>query len=356
MRFRLTKVTSRGLTVTLCSFLLLISGSIARSQSEAAPKKFDEFGDMNAEDAMAYLDVFAVELSSKPDRQGVIVGRNRSDYERGWLLRKAYGYLDYLVSKRGIDLSQVKFVEGEPRRKVSFELWLVPNERSLPVAKRLPGPEPTSPERFDVISLGDEGQCVGQLFLHLYTLEDGLRFFGEALREQPRAKAWIVIHPSRSFSSAATNDTLNKSRSVLIKNYGVSAERIFSAIGRPHSSTCSDVNLWIAPAHSTKADEAAYYAGLMKEAEQTGYTVRRVEFSGNEHIRDMTLRRRLLPQEGEVFSRPALDQSLKNLNRLSLIYPVSLDDVEARLDREEKLIDLSIFFREKRRVRRSNSR
>ena len=44
-----------------------------------------------------------------------------------------------------------------------------------------------------------------------------------------------------------------------------------------------------------------------------------------------------------------LDQGLKNFNSLGTLYPVTLSDVEARLDREEKLIDLTIYFRERRR-------
>jgi hypothetical protein len=40
---------------------------------------------------------------------------------------------------------------------------------------------------------------------------------------------------------------------------------------------------------------------------------------------------------------------LKNLGSVKEIYPVTLADVMARLDREEKLIDLTIAFRERRR-------
>jgi outer membrane protein assembly factor BamA len=67
------------------------------------------------------------------------------------------------------------------------------------------------------------------------------------------------------------------------------------------------------------------------------------------HVRDNVLRKHFVQQEGDIFSRKLLDESLKNLGSVKEIYPVTLADVMARLDREEKLIDLTIAFRERRR-------
>jgi len=92
----------------------------------------------------------------------------------------------------------------------------------------------------------------------------------------------------------------------------------------------------------------------MDEAEKANYTVRRVEFNGNVHIRDKTLRREFLQQEGDVFSRKALDRSLRNFRRLGLVYPLTLNDVEVRLDREEKFVDFTIYFKELPRVGRGS--
>jgi len=304
---------------------------------------------------MARLDAFALQLNSNPNFQGLIIGHNRSDLGGGWLLRLGHGYLDYLVNKRGIDASRIKFVEGEPDREISFELWLLQAGETAPLVARVAESEPNSPQQFDTISLGDEGKCVGELFLELYTLDDGLRFFGEALRQQSQAKAWIVIHPRSGESLAKANRTLNESRDFLIKNYGVGPKKLLTALGTRRSSICSYVNLWIAPSGSTKADEAAYYSQLMDEAIQTKYTFRRVEFfTGNQHIRDNTLRRRFLQREGDLFSRKVLEESLKNLSKLRMIYPVTLNDVEVRLDRENKLMDFTIYFRERPYVRRSS--
>ena len=102
-----------------------------------------------------------------------------------------------------------------------------------------------------------------------------------------------------------------------------------TATGSPRSSICTEVNLWIAPSTSTKADEAGYCAQLMEEAGQNEYWVRRVELVGKAHIRDNILRRRFLQTEGDVFSSSkALEQSLKNLSTLRVIFPGTLNDVE----------------------------
>jgi outer membrane protein assembly factor BamA len=93
---------------------------------------------------------------------------------------------------------------------------------------------------------------------------------------------------------------------------------------------------------------------LIAEAEKNQYWVRRVEFVGNEHIRDHTVRRRFHQQEGDVFTRQDLEKGLKSLSSVKLIYPVTINDVEVRLDREEKLIDFTIYFHEQRYVRRGS--
>jgi outer membrane protein assembly factor BamA len=91
---------------------------------------------------------------------------------------------------------------------------------------------------------------------------------------------------------------------------------------------------------------------LIAEAEQNGYTVRRVEFVGNEHTRDMELRRRIPGlQEGEIFRKEILRKNLASLSRLRTIRPVGFDDLEVHLNRNEQTIDLAIFINEQRRAR-----
>ena len=87
---------------------------------------------------------------------------------------------------------------------------------------------------------------------------------------------------------------------------------------------------------------------LLREAIDNRYTVGRVEFTDNERTRDYVLRRRIFLQEGDVFTHRNLMRSIVNVSKLKIIYPVRLNDVWVHLDRTNKLIDLTIRFRERR--------
>ena len=95
---------------------------------------------------------------------------------------------------------------------------------------------------------------------------------------------------------------------------------------------------------------------LLREAIENRYTVRSVEFVGNEHTRDYRLRRRIFLQEGDVFNRENLTKSIRSVSKLKNIYPVRLSDVIVRLERPDKLIDFAFCFRERhpRRPKRAS--
>lgn len=340
----------RRLAAAVLSTIAVVFVCGLRSISaQTASTRIDQFGNIKTEDAMARLDRFALELQSHPDSRGIIVASNTvaNNYLRGTLLRLAQGYRHYLVYSRAIDPARVSVVEGERKREVTFELWTLPANELSSISEEATIAEPASPQPFDEIPIGPEAQCVGELTIELFKLEDGMRILADALQHHSRAKVWVVIHlPARGARPTAQR-LINKSRQLLVKN-GVRSERILTAVGSPRSSTCGSVNTWIVPANSTRADEAAYYSELIREAETKGFTMRRVEFSGNERIGDNVLRKQFVQGEGDLLSLKLLDQSLKNFNSLGSLYPVTLNDVEARLNREEKLIDLTIYFRERR--------
>ncbi len=342
------KKVFRYVVSTAFSVSLITACMIGHSQS-TKPGKFDELGDVSTDGAMAHLDRLALELNSNPNLQGFIVGHNRNDSLTGRFLRQLYGYLDYLVNTRGVPAARVTVLEGDVRKEIGFEIWLEPVGSELPILVQTPALEPGSPVQFDSVSLGNESKCVGEFTIELFKLDDALKLFGGALHQQPAAKAWIVVHPSMRGNSTGTLKTIATSRNLLTGKYGIERKRIVTMAGSPRSSICTEVNLWIAPSNSARADEAGYYAQLMDEAMQTEYTVRRVEFSGNTHVRDNILRRRFVQREGDIFNRRLLVQSLKNFRRLRMIYPVTLNDVAVRLDREDKLMDFTIVFRERRR-------
>lgn len=339
------------IAVTLSGLVLFAGAKITRSQ-ESTAKKIDQFSDINAEDAMAHLDRFAIEIKSHTESRGVIVASNTTggSFPRGAFLRLANGYRDYLIKSRGVDAARISVVEGERKRELGFELWITPANELSTISEEASAAGPSSPELFDQLAIGPEPQCVGQLPIELYKLEDGLRILSDALQHNSRAKAWIVVHPQPRDTRATAQRLIDQSRQLLNKT-GVRAERILTAVGSSRSSACGQVNLWIVPANSAKADEAGYYSQLISEAESSNYTVRRVEFVGNKHIRDNVLRRQFVQGEGDVFSRRLLNQSLKNFSGLGLVYPVSLNDIEVQLDRETKLMDMTVYFRERRRRR-----
>lgn len=90
---------------------------------------------------------------------------------------------------------------------------------------------------------------------------------------------------------------------------------------------------------------------LIRRAEKLRFTVRRVEFVGTTYTRDEVLRRRMTNfQEGDLFTRRHLVNSLKNMSKLRReIYPVNLKNVKLRLNEPEQTVDVTICFRPKGR-------
>ena len=56
-----------------------------------------------------------------------------------------------------------------------------------------------------------------------------------------------------------------------------------------------------------------------------------------------------LLNEGEVFTRQKLLTSLQRVSAVKRIYPVGMKNVEVRLDRTERLVDMLICFTERPR-------
>lgn len=107
------------------------------------------------------------------------------------------------------------------------------------------------------------------------------------------------------------------------------------------------------------SQSAAEQDPLIREAIANQYWVRRVEFYGNEYTRDNVLRRRVMLMEGDVFTRENLVKTLESVSKLKkIVYPVKLSDVIVRLDRPEKIIDMTICFKERphHRAKRSSGK
>ncbi|MFQ5777386.1 MAG: POTRA domain-containing protein [Terriglobia bacterium] len=121
---------------------------------------------------------------------------------------------------------------------------------------------------------------------------------------------------------------------------------------------------WARQAPSERREEAAagntpshekWVALTARIASGPAYTVGRIEFRGHHSFSDLTLRRALRLQEGELFDRAQLRLSLARLNRLGFLESVREDDVRLFRDPEGRRVHVVLTVREKKRGRWSLS-
>ncbi|HSS20689.1 MAG TPA: POTRA domain-containing protein [Pyrinomonadaceae bacterium] len=330
--------------MALCAFVCLNTTTLKAQDAW----KFDEFKDLTSDDAMARLDLFAAELAKRPAAQGLIVSYRAKNFMRGLRSREVYGFHYYLVNKRGIDPRQTGVLEAGVREENLTELWILPRGVNPPVAS-VTAPKLDAPMQFDSVWLGDS--CVGEFTLVPEEPKDALKFFALALREDPEAKGFVLIHPATRGSFRNVTKLAGDSLLTLTRHYQIPPETIASHVESPRR--CAQIDLWLAPAEmvipKSTSPATFFESQLMADAERESYAVRRVEFIGNEHTRDHIIRRRMLQNEGDVFRRSLLEQSLKNVSRLRNLRPVDIRDVEVRLNRDNKSIDFAIYLVERRR-------
>ena len=339
----------RSATCALMLFHTFVCGGLSYGQ-DVPQQKFDEFEELRTSDVKARLDLFANELNNRKDVRGYIVGYRPEDRLRGSLLRTLHGYKAYLVNSRGVLADRVSVVDAEGKEWLT-ELWFVPYGADPPSLLRAISPVAAErPVQFDSFWLGPG--CESQYTLVLEDPEDSVEFFADSLRAHPEMKAYLVVHPSTRSRLREAQRLAAATAQALTKKYGIPAQRIITNISSPRR--CLEMNYWLVPPQTTiprAADpEVAFQSSLISEAEQLKYTVRRVEFAGNERTRDKLLRQRIPGlQEGEIFTRAILRQSLGSLSRFRGIRAVGLEDVDVYLRRDEKLIDMTINVIERRR-------
>lgn len=105
------------------------------------------------------------------------------------------------------------------------------------------------------------------------------------------------------------------------------------------------------------AQADAEQEALIREAEKGGFTLRRLVLTGNVFTDDEVLHRKIASRmaEGNLFSRSKVIAALKNVSKVKNIYPVTLKDVVARVDKDEKTLDLWICIKERSQPVRSAS-
>ncbi len=304
---------------------------------------------MPADDAQAYLDLFAQELHKNDKVSGAIVGYRLDSNLSGEFLRSLYGYFDYLVDTRGVADERLRVIDGGVRNKRGVELYLLPQGADIVGAAKTPLLRATP---FDQIYAGTG--CWPEFTLDRYELTDALKFYAAALKEHPEAKGIVFINPSSRKPLSEARKLISDSKSELEK-YGLPPNII---IRPPELTECHRVNFWLLPSTLTippVADiEQFLFAQLLVEAEENQFTVRRVEFIGNRSIRDSVLRKKIPGiNEGAIFRREVLNASLASLSTVQGIYKVRLQDViDVRLTHPEKTIDLLILIRQRSNGRR----
>ncbi len=79
------------------------------------------------------------------------------------------------------------------------------------------------------------------------------------------------------------------------------------------------------------------------------YTVRTIEFTGNNNTRDKVLRRELLVGEGEPYNQELMEYSTLLLNQLGFFEEIKKEDLQTSTDERNKTVDITIKVKEKGR-------
>ena len=225
----------------------MAGGSLAQPVS-AQTQKVDEFGDIRADDATARLDHFAKVLADAPHARVYLIGYSRKGYPVGLFLRGLYGYRDYLIKSLGVVPGRIEVIAGGNRDEITTELWLVPEGASTPKPESTLMISPTAPLRFDTVY----PDCPSEFSIHLEELDDYLKFYAEALRNNQNARSSIIVYPGKRNRLSKAEKMARDTRRLLIKKYNISAARVV-AKARNRRRECSEIELWIVPASAVPA-------------------------------------------------------------------------------------------------------
>jgi outer membrane protein insertion porin family len=77
------------------------------------------------------------------------------------------------------------------------------------------------------------------------------------------------------------------------------------------------------------------------------FTLRRIEFLGNTHTREVVLRRELLLYEGDPYSKRLWDLSLLSLNRLGLFEEIRERDASTNINDRNQTVDIDLQVKER---------
>ena len=79
------------------------------------------------------------------------------------------------------------------------------------------------------------------------------------------------------------------------------------------------------------------------------FRLRRLEFTGNETMKDDKVYRKMVLRIGELYNQDLMDKSLRNLNDMKRFETLTMADVEINTDEQQKIVDLLIHLKEIKR-------
>lgn len=219
---------------------------VQTASSEIRPAKLDEYGDLPTDDEAARLNLFAGRLSGQPKLRGYIVAYSGPRMERGSYLRRIYGIGRYLTEARGIEADRVLVVDGGYREKFATELWLIPEGANPPT----PAPTVSQPAVNTKSAYKYDEECLDcspAVGLYLYGLDEGLKFYADALRKNPDSQGLIIIRPDENVSTRKALNEAQRAKKLLVNDYGIDANRIVIKAGRSRNDGTAVAEMWIVP-------------------------------------------------------------------------------------------------------------
>ncbi len=86
---------------------------------------------------------------------------------------------------------------------------------------------------------------------------------------------------------------------------------------------------------------------IIEEAERSEFNVRFVSIVGNTYTRYREFGKRMYQSEGDIFTREKLERTVKRISKMRSIYPINMDNIEVRLDRNNGYIDIVFCVKQK---------
>src|SRR5262245_59442860 len=103
------------------------------------------------------------------------------------------------------------------------------------------------------------------------------------------------------------------------------------------------------PKFTDKTPEEGEVEWTLDVEEGRQFTLRRLEFIGNTNTRDVVLRREVLMNEGDSYSKRNFDLSLLRLNQLGLFDEIKEKDAITRTNDRDQTVDIDLNVKEKGR-------